>query len=99
MQFDEAGRMVRMPNKLAVRQVALWALWTRFVVRRRYTEREINAIISAHHTFADHATLRRELINFGLLARRSDCSEYWKQPQRPNAEVQGFLRAWRAGQR
>jgi len=34
-----------------------------------------------------------------LLGRKSDCSEYWKEPHRPSDEVQDFLRAWRAGMR
>jgi hypothetical protein len=28
MQFDETGRLVRLPNKLSVQQMAAWALWT-----------------------------------------------------------------------
>jgi hypothetical protein len=97
MQFDAAGRLVRLPNKLSVQQLAMWTLWTRFTVRRKYSEREVNALINAHHTFGDHATLRRELVNMKLLGRKSDCSEYWKEPQRPAPEVQQFLQAWRAG--
>ncbi len=96
MQFDAAGRLVRLPNKLSVQQLAMWTLWTRFAVRRKYSEREVNAVISAHHTFGDHATLRRELVNMKLLGRQSDCSEYWKEPQRPAPDVQQFLQAWRA---
>lgn len=99
LQFDEAGRLVRLPNKLSVQQMAMWALWTRFSAKRRYTEKEVNAVLNAQHTFGDQATLRRELINMKLLGRKSDCSEYWKEPQRPSDEVQGFLRAWRAGLR
>lgn len=95
MQFDAAGRLVRLPNKFSVQQMAMWALWTRFVVRRKYTEKEVNLILNAHHTFGDPATLRRELVNMKLLSRKSDCSQYWKEPQRPNDEVQGFLKALR----
>ena len=99
IQFDEAGRLVRLPNKLSVQQMAMWALWTQFAARRKYTEKEVNAILNAHHTFGDQATLRRELINMTLLGRKSDCSEYWKQAHRPTPEVQAFLQAWRAGLR
>lgn len=95
MQFDAAGRLVRLPNKFSVQQMAMWAMWTRFVVRRKYTEKEVNQILNAHHTFGDPATLRRELVNMKLLSRKSDCSQYWKEPQRPNDEVQGFLKALR----
>lgn len=99
MQFDEAGRLVRLPNKLSVQQMAMWALWTRFAARRTYTEKEVNAILNAHHIFGDQATLRRELVNMKLLGRKSDCSEYWKEAHRPTPEVQAFLQAWRAGLR
>lgn len=97
LQFDAAGRLIRLPNKLTVQRMAMWALWTHFVVRRKYTEKEVNHILNAHHTFGDQATLRRELINMKLLGRKPDCSVYWKEPQRPDAEVQAFLRAMRGG--
>ncbi|MBK6295613.1 MAG: DUF2087 domain-containing protein [Rhodoferax sp.] len=99
LQFDESGRLVRLPNKLSVPQMAMWALWTQFAARRKYTEKEVNAILNAHHTFGDQATLRRELINMKLLGRKSDCNEYWKEPHRPTPEVQAFLQSWRAGLR
>lgn len=96
-QFDDAGRLVRLPNKLSVQQMTMWALWTKFEANQKYTEKEVNAIINGFHTFGDQATLRRELVNMKLLGRKSDCSEYWKEPHRPNDEVHDFLRAWRAG--
>ncbi|MBC7917356.1 MAG: DUF2087 domain-containing protein [Rhodoferax sp.] len=99
MQFDAAGRLVRLPHKFSVQQMAMWAMWTRFVVRRKYTEKEVNLILNAHHTFGDPATLRRELVNMKLLGRKSDCSQYWKEPQRPGDEVQGFLKALRQNSR
>ena len=99
MQFDEAHRLVRLPNKLSVQQMAMWALWTQFAARRSYTEKEVNAILNAHHVFGDPATLRRELVNMKLLGRLSDCSKYWKEARRPDADVRAFLQAWRAGMR
>jgi hypothetical protein len=99
VQFDEFGRLLRLPNKLSVQQMTMWALWTKFAANRKYTEKEVNAITNAFHTFGDQATLRRELINMKLLGRKSDCSEYWKETHRPTEEVQDFLRVWRAGSR
>ncbi len=99
LQFDDAGRLVRLPNKLSVQQMTMWALWTQFAANRKYTEKEVNAIVNGFHTFGDQATLRRELVNMKLLGRKSDCSEYWKEPHRPSEEVQDFLRAWRTGLR
>lgn len=99
LQFDEARRLVRLPNKLSVQQMAMWALWTQFAARRSYTEKEVNAVLNAHHTFGDQATLRRELVNMKLLGRIDDCSRYWKEARRPEPEVRTFLSAWRAGLR
>jgi hypothetical protein len=99
MQFDESQRLVRLPHKFSVQQMATWALWTQFAARRPYTEKEVNSIIDANHTFGDYATLRRELVNMKLLGRTSDGREYWKEPRRPDAEVRAFLQAWRAGLR
>jgi hypothetical protein len=96
MQFDDAGRLVRLPNKFSVQQMTMWVLWTRFAQRRDYTEKEVNAIVNAQHTFGDPATLRRELVNMKLLGRESDCSRYWKEPRRPDADTRAFLQAWRA---
>lgn len=99
LQFDPAGRLVRLPGKLSVQQMVMWALWTRFAARRTYTENEVNALINAHHTFGDQATLRRELVNMKLVGRESDCSRYWKEPRRPEPDVRAFLHAWRASPR
>ncbi len=99
LQFDPAGRLVRLPGKLSVQQMVMWALWTRFAARRAYTEKEVNALLNAHHTFGDQATLRRELVNMKLVGRLGDCSSYWKEPRRPEPEVRAFLHAWRAGAR
>ena len=38
MQFDTAGRLVRLPNKLSVQQMAMWCMWTHFAVRRVTTQ-------------------------------------------------------------
>jgi len=97
-QFDVEGRLVRWPTKFTVQRMAMWVLWTRFEAKRKYTEREVNAILRTANAFGDHATLRRELINHRLLARKSDCSEYSKLPARPDDEVRALLTTWRSRQ-
>jgi hypothetical protein len=96
LQFDEQARLVRLPNKLTVQRLAMWWLWTIFEAGRTYTEREVNAILNAHHTFGDQATLRRELVNMKLLDRKPDCSVYWKEPAIPEGDAQDFLQAMQA---
>ena len=94
-QFDTDGKLTRWPYKFAVQRVAMWGLWIRFDAKRRYTEKEVNSVVNAWHLFGDHATLRRELINMALLARKPDCSVYWKNAHKPSDEIQAFLRALR----
>ena len=95
-QFDELGRLARWPHKFSVQRIAMWGLWLRFDSGRTYTEREVNDILKAWTTYGDHVTPRRELVEMGLLARKSDCSAYWKEPQRPSDEIRTVLQALRA---
>jgi hypothetical protein len=95
LQFDPQGRLLRWPGKFSVQRLVLWALWMRFDARRRYRESDVNQVLKAWHTFGDHATLRRELVNMKLLSRHSDCSEYWKEPQQAPAEVRAMLQELR----
>ena len=94
--FDELGRMSRWPVKYSVQRLAMWVLWMQFERGRVYSEREVNAVLKAWHTWGDHVTLRRELINDRLLTRKSDGSQYRKLPARPNDEARALLAAWRA---
>ena len=94
-QFDTDGKLTRWPHKFAVQRVAMWGLWIRFDAKRKYSEKDVNGVFNAWHLFGDHATLRRELVNMGLLARKPDCSVYWKQPHQPSDDIQAFLRALR----
>lgn len=95
MQFDEQGRLVRWPTKFSVQRLAMWALWMHFDAKRVYREREVNSVLERLNTFGDHVTLRRELINMKLMSRKSDCSEYRKEPARPTDEVRAFLKVMR----
>lgn len=96
LQFDREGRLLRWPTKFSVQRLAMWLLWTRFEGKRVYSEREVNDILKAANAFSDHVTLRRELVNHRLLARKSDCSEYRKVSARPDEEVRALLAAWRS---
>lgn len=94
--FDGSGRMSRWPVKYSVQRLAMWVLWMQFERGRVYSEREVNTVLKAWHTWGDHVTLRRELINDRLLARKSDGSQYRKLAARPNDEARALMAAWRA---
>jgi len=95
-QFDAAGRLTRWPTKRALQVLALWGLWLRFDAKRRYTEREVNEVLNAHHHFGDHCLLRRELIELQLLTRTPGGAEYRKVAARPDAGVVALLGALRS---
>ena len=56
----------------------LFFLSEQFENNRKYSEKEVNDIIKNHHSFNDIALLRRELVSRKFLARKDDCSIYWK---------------------
>lgn len=61
------------------------ATWRHFDAGPVCTEREVATILNDAQPFGDHVTLRSELINHRLLARKSDCPDYRKRPARAAA--------------
>jgi len=54
----------------------------RYVVKafksgKRYSEKQVNEILSSYHE--DTASLRRELVGFGLMKREGGGGEYWRE--------------------
>jgi biotin operon repressor len=47
-----------------------------FDMDKRYSEKQVNEILSGYHE--DTATLRRELVGFGLMQREGGGGEYWR---------------------
>lgn len=93
--FDAQGRLLRWPSRRAEQVLALWALWMPFDGKRRYSEREVNEVINAHHAFGDHCLLRRELVELKLLARTPGGEQYRKLAARPEEPTAALLRAVR----
>jgi hypothetical protein len=50
-----------------------------FAYDANYTEKEVNTILRRFHV--DTATLRRYLVDNGLMARESDGTRYWRVKQ------------------
>ncbi|MBT3070858.1 DUF2087 domain-containing protein [Rhodomicrobium sp. Az07] len=90
--FDAAGRFARWPSKASHRDLCLWVMWSRVPAAQVMNERAVNALLNANHLFGDHALLRREMVDTGLLTRTSDCREYRRVEKRPPADAVALIR-------
>lgn len=73
-QWFVGGRLKEIPAKRSKRLVVLTRLSLEFDVGVRYPERDVVEILKRFHP--DHASLRRYLVDEGLLSR--DHGEYWR---------------------
>lgn len=80
--FDDAIRLVRWPSRRADQVASLWVLWAQLPSAREMPERDVSTMLRAMHLFGDHALLRRELCDLGLLARNPSGSVY-RRIERP----------------
>ena len=48
-----------------------------FEVNKRYSEKKVNEILSQYHE--DTASLRRELVGYGLMKREGGGGDYWRE--------------------
>ena len=78
--LDATGRLVEIPAQHKKRLAVLRWLAEDFQPGRRYTEAEVNDVISRRHP--DFATLRRHLVDDELMQRRR--SIYWRTGSVPN---------------
>ena len=90
--FDAQGRLSSWPAKASLQSVCLWVLWSKLPPRQSLTENELNQQIRANHLFGDHALLRRELCNQGLLTRTADGREYRRVERQPAVEAIALIR-------
>ncbi|WP_224814508.1 DUF2087 domain-containing protein [Hasllibacter sp. MH4015] len=77
------GQMVRWPKQTVIQGLCLWVMWHHLPPRREMEEPEVNAILNAHHSFGDHALLRRSLVDHGMMARSRDGRVNRRIEQRP----------------
>lgn len=85
-----AGKLTAFPAKRKMKVYCLFYLADKFEAGREYTEREINEVLLDWHTFADPATLRRELYDYGFLNRSRDGRTYCLAPVQPTLEGLGL---------
>lgn len=72
--FFRDGRLTEIPAKESKRRIVLERIALEFEPGVRYDEKHVNAIVGRFH--ADHAALRRYLVDEGFLDRER--GEYWR---------------------
>ena len=75
-RFVRDGRLVSLPAPGVKRRLVLEHLVQAFEPGWRYPEREVDGVLRALADAVDHATLRRYLVDHGLLSREG--GEYWR---------------------
>ncbi|WP_322889241.1 MULTISPECIES: DUF2087 domain-containing protein [unclassified Yoonia] len=90
--FD-SGIMTRWPQQTAVQGLCLWVFWARLPARQDLTEKDVNAVLKAGHSFGDHVLLRRSLIDHRLVTRTIDGKTYRRIEQAPPSEALALLSA------
>ena len=78
--LDEQGRLKQLPSKSSVRQEVFRYLSSKLEFDMKYTENEVNQILTEWSTSGDYFILRRGLVDIELLSRTADGSQYWKNP-------------------
>ncbi|MDQ3763470.1 MAG: DUF2087 domain-containing protein [Actinomycetota bacterium] len=76
--FVRDGRLVRLPAQRSRRVAVLQHLAQSFQPGLHYSEKEVNGVLRAWCAGgeADHVSLRRHLVDEGLLSREG--GEYWR---------------------
>ena len=88
--LDATGKLTAFPAKRKMKLYALLYLAQKIPADTDFTEREINDILLDWHTFADPATLRRELYDYGFLDRSRDGKAYRLAEKQPTAADLGI---------
>ena len=88
--LDGDGKLTSFPAKRKMKLYCLFYLAQKLESERDYTEQEINSVLLDWHTFADPATLRRELYDYGFLDRSRDGKVYRLAQKKPTPEELGL---------
>lgn len=88
--LDINGKLTGFPAKRKMKIFALFYLAEKFEAGKNYTEREVNDVLLSWHTFADPATLRRELYDYRFLDRSQDGKAYRLGANPPSPEDLGL---------
>lgn len=88
--LDSNGKLTAFPAKRKMKLYALLYLSQKILADTDLSEREINDILLDWHTFADPATLRRELYDYRFLDRSRDGKVYRLGEHQPTPEELGI---------
>ena len=88
--MDTNGKLTAFPAKRKMKVYCLFYLAQKFEPEKDYTEQKINNALLDWHTFADPATLRRELYDYGFLDRSADGRVYRLGASQPTMEELGL---------
>lgn len=72
--FD-LGKLKSLPTQLKKRKIVLEVISGAFAYNKLYSEREVNIVIADYYD--DFCTIRRDLVEFGLLSRKEGM--YWRK--------------------
>ena len=70
------GTIRQLPQEGKKMLIILHFILDAFAFDTNYSEKEVNTILRRFHV--DTATLRRNLIDYGFMARESDGTKYWR---------------------
>jgi DNA-binding transcriptional ArsR family regulator len=73
--FTEEGRILVFPTQEKKRRVLIDYVASAFDLGRRYTEKEVNAILERYNE--DTAYMRRALVDYGIMDRVGGGGDYW----------------------
>lgn len=88
--LNDEGKVTAFPAKRKMKLYTLFYLSGKIVFGKDYTEGEINDTLLSWHTFADPATLRRELYDYHFLDRSRDGKIYRLSEKQPTMEELGL---------
>lgn len=71
------GSLKTIPAQRKKLEAVLRFIVKAFEVNKRYSEKKVNEILSGYHE--DTASLRRELVGYGLMKREGGGGEYWRE--------------------
>jgi hypothetical protein len=81
--FDDDGVLTRWPKKTQQQKLALWWCWSLLPARREMPEAHVNEMLKRQNGFGDHVLMRREMVDWGMMSRSTDCRLYRRTECRP----------------